>query len=82
MLSLKLTRSNNNALHRKDDVDRLYVSRKEGRRKRRDIDTTTRILFKKRTKKDKLQRPETTQTAQVSKALLTSTRILRRVLGI
>ena len=58
-----------------------YGSRKEGRRKRRDIDMTTRILFKKRTKKDKLQRPETTQTAQVSKALLTSTRILRRVLG-
>ena len=80
-MSLKLTRSNNNALHRKDDKDRLYGSRKEGRRKRRDIDMTTRILFKKRTKKDKLQRPETTQIAQVSKALLTSTRILRRVLG-
>ena len=54
------------ALHPRDDVDRLYVSRKEGGRglasiedQRWHIHTSTRKLYTKNTKDDSLQPPDT-----------------------
>ena len=38
------------ALHPRDDISRLYVSRKEGGRGLANIDTTTRRLHKKKSK--------------------------------